>query len=279
MSKNKKLKIFLCEDEQNLGNILVELLESHHYDVECYSDGEAGSKAFQANTYDLCLLDVMMPIKDGFTLAKEIRQKDVEVPIIFLTALGQREDVHEGLRIGADDYMTKPFSMEELILRIEAILRRTGRLEREVSTELPDIIHMGRYVFNRTTHVLSAKLSFDEIETLKNENVKNRVPQIINKLVAIPDEEQMFLYKQKLTTKEYDLLSLLCIFMNKPLERAYALETIWKRSDDVDPEKQLPTQRNMDVYVNKLRRMLELDPTIEIKNIHGKGYILIVPKN
>ncbi len=273
----KKLRIFLCEDETNLGNILVELLESHHYEVVHYTDGEAGAKAFRPETYDLCLLDVMMPIKDGFTLAKEIRAVDPDVPIIFLTAMGQREDIHEGLRLGADDYMTKPFSMEELILRIEAVLRRSGRIERELSTDLPETIYIGRYVFNRTTHVLSAKLSFSEIEELKANGRKNKEPQVISKLVPIPDEEKMFLYKQKLTTKEYELLSLLCRFMNKALKRSYALETIWKRSD-VEDEKQMPTQRNMDVYVNKLRRMLELDPTIEIKNIHGKGYVLIVPK-
>ncbi len=270
------MKIFLCEDETNLGNILVELLESHHYEVECFTDGESAAKAFRANTYDLCLLDVMMPLKDGFTLAKEIRGLDTEVPIIFLTALGQREDIHEGLRLGADDYMTKPFSMEELILRIEAVLRRSGRLEREVSTELPNMISLGRYVFNRTTHILSAKLSFSEVEELKSGKMKKRVPQVLSKLIPIPDEDKMFLYKQKLTTKEYELLSLLCLFTNKPLQRAYALEKIWRR-EETDTEKALPTQRNMDVYVNKLRRMLELDPTIEIKNIHGKGYILIVP--
>ncbi len=275
---DKKLKIFLCEDETNLGNILVELLESHHYEVECYTDGEAAAKAFRPNTYDLCLLDVMMPIKDGFTLAKEIRAIDIDIPIIFLTAMGQREDIHEGLRLGADDYMTKPFSMEELILRIEAVLRRSGRLEREVSTDLPDMIYLGRYEFNRTTHILSAKLSFAEIEELRANTTKNKEPQVLSKLIPIPNEEKMFLYKQKLTTKEYELLSLLCRFMNKPLQRSYALETIWKRSE-TDSEKQMPTQRNMDVYVNKLRRMLELDTTIEIKNIHGKGYILIVPKS
>ncbi len=275
----KKLKIFLCEDETNLGNILVELLESHHYEVECYTDGEAGAKAFRPDVYDLCLLDVMMPIKDGFALAKEIRAVDPDVPIIFLTAMGQREDIHEGLRLGADDYMTKPFSMEELILRIEAVLRRSGRLEREVSSGLPEKIYLGSYVFDRLTHVLSAKLSFSEIEELKASriNKKRTEPLVLSKLVPIPNEEKMFLYKQKLTTKEYELLSLLCRFMNKPLQRSYALETIWKRSE-IEDEKQIPTQRNMDVYVNKLRRMLELDPTIEIKNIHGKGYILIVPK-
>ncbi len=271
-----KLKIFLCEDEENLGNILVELLESHHYDVSHFSDGESASKAFRADTYDLCLLDVMMPLKDGFTLAKEIRTMDSEVPIIFLTALGQREDIHEGLRLGADDYMTKPFSMEELILRIEAVLRRSGSLEREDTTVLPDIIHIGRYVFNRTTHVLSAKLSLSEVEGLKEHARKGRVPQVLSKLIAVPNEDKMFLYKQRLTTKEYELLSLLCKFVNKPLQRNYALEKIWRREEE-DSDKPQPTQRNMDVYVNKLRRMLELDTTIEIKNIHGKGYILIVP--
>ncbi len=272
---NKKLKIFLCEDEENLGNILVELLETRGFSVDRFVDGEEGSNNFQAQAYDLCLLDVMMPKKDGFELAKEIRIIEPAIPIIFLTAMGQREHIHQGFKIGADDYLTKPFSMDELVLRIEAVLRRSGKLSQTPDLNIKDIFKIGCYTFNRTTHTLSAKLSFTEIEEIKA-NSDGKEPQILSKLVPIPNEDRMFLYKQRLTTKEYDLLTLLCQYVNQTLERELALEKIWKRKVSSSSEN-LPTQRNMDVYVNKLRRMLELDPKIMIKNIHGKGYILIVP--
>lgn len=272
---NSKLRIFLCEDEDNLGNILVELLEKEGYQVDRFADGEIASRSFVAGAYDLCLLDVMMPSKDGFTLAKEIRLLSPAIPIIFLTALGQRENIHEGLRLGADDYMTKPFSMEELTLRIEAVLRRSGRVEVKDLHELPEIFQIGRYVFNQTTQMLSAKLTLEEVEDVKRHYEGQKEPNVLSKLIPLPQEQMTFVYKQRLTTKEFELLILLCRFINKTLERAYALEKIWKR--DASAGDDLPTQRNMDVYVNKLRRMLELDPAISIKNIHGKGYSLIVP--
>ena len=117
---DEKLRILLCEDDENLGMLLREYLQAKGYSAELFPDGEAGFKAFLKNKYDLCVLDVMMPKKDGFTLAQEIRQANAEIPIIFLTAKTLKEDILEGFKIGADDYITKPFSMEELTFRIEA---------------------------------------------------------------------------------------------------------------------------------------------------------------
>lgn len=141
---DEKLRILLCEDDENLGMLLREYLQAKDYDADLFSDGEAGYKAFLKGQYDLCVLDVMMPKKDGFTLAQEIRSVNSEIPIIFLTAKSLKEDILEGFKIGADDYITKPFSMEELVFRIEAILRRVkgkrGKMLRSiVSDSLPSI--------------------------------------------------------------------------------------------------------------------------------------------
>lgn len=238
---SQQLRVLLCEDEENLGNILVELLEKNNFAVDLFTDGQSGWEAFKANSYDLCLLDVMMPQKDGISLAKDIRRINMEVPIIFLTAMGLRENVLEGFHAGADDYMTKPFSMDELILRIEAILRRTGNVIQDVSEPL-EVYEIGRYTFNTTTQMLS----FGDTVL-------------------------------RLTTKESELLTLLCQFANKTLERAHALNVIWGVTEvQVDPEHAF-SQRSMDVYVTKLRRMLHMDPSVEIKNVHGKGYKLVIP--
>lgn len=238
---NEQLRILLCEDDENLGNILKELLVSKGFSVDLYPDGEAGRKAFTNEKYDLCLLDVMMPKRDGLTLAKDIRAVNAEVPIIFLTAMGMRENVLEGFRAGADDYITKPFSLEELMLRIEAILRRTSnRTDR--GNEVQETYQIGNYTFNTTAQTL-----------------------------VIGDESI------RLTTKECELLSLLCVFANHTLERAHALEVIWGITDAGNDPDQSFSQRSMDVYVTKLRRMLRQDPRVEIKNVHGKGYKLVLP--
>ena len=137
---DENLKILLCEDDENLGMLLREYLQAKGYSAELCPDGEAGYKAFMKTKFDICVLDVMMPKKDGFTLAQEIRQANAEIPIIFLTAKTLKEDILEGFKIGADDYITKPFSMEELVFRIEAILRRVrGKKNKESS-----IYHIGR---------------------------------------------------------------------------------------------------------------------------------------
>ncbi|MDO4706850.1 MAG: response regulator transcription factor [Porphyromonadaceae bacterium] len=237
----ERLRVLLCEDEENLGNILVELLEKNNFEVDHFTDGQSGWEAYQAKSYDLCLLDVMMPQKDGITLAKEIRQVDKDVPIVFLTAMGMRENVLEGFHAGADDYITKPFSMDELMLRIEAILRRAGNPIQDISEPL-EVYDLGGYKFYTTTQMLSYG------DTV-----------------------------YRLTTKESELLTLLCQFANKTLERSYALNVIWGISETQMAAEHTFSQRSMDVYVTKLRRMLHLDPSIEIKNVHGKGYKLVAP--
>ena len=236
----EQARILLCEDEENLGTILKELLESKKYLVDLCTDGEQGWKAYKVNKYDLCLLDIMMPKRDGLTLAKDIRSVSSDVPIIFLTALGMRDNVLEGFRSGADDYITKPFSMEELVLRIEAILRRTNK--HDEGKEPQRVYYVGDYTFNTTTQTLS-----------------------------IGDASR------KLTTKECELLALLCLFANQTLERSHALNVIWGITEHTGTGENSFSQRSMDVYVTKLRRMLAEDPRVEIKNVHGKGYKLVIP--
>ena len=229
---DEKLRILLCEDDENLGMLLREYLQAKDYDADLFSDGEAGYKAFLKGNYDLCVLDVMMPKKDGFTLAQEIRAMNADVPIIFLTAKSFKEDILEGFKIGADDYITKPFSMEELVFRIEAILRRVrGKKNKESS-----VYHIGRFTF----------------DTQKQ-------------LLVIGDKQT------KLTTKENELLALLCSHANEILQRDFALKTIWIDDNYFNA-------RSMDVYITKLRKHLKDDDQIEIINIHGKGYKLITPE-
>ncbi|MCH5301410.1 MAG: response regulator transcription factor [Prevotella sp.] len=227
------LKILLCEDDENLGMLLREYLASKGYEAELCADGEAGFRAFLKSKFDICVLDVMMPKKDGYTLAKEIRQANADMPIIFLTARTQKDDILEGFKNGADDYITKPFSMEELVLRIEAILRRVRGKKSKEST----LYHIGDFIF----------------DTQKQ-------------LLAIGDKQT------KLTTKENELLALLCAHANEILQRDYALKTIWIDDNYFNA-------RSMDVYITKLRKHLKDDPKIEIINIHGKGYKLITPED
>jgi len=227
----EKLSIMLCEDDENLGMLLREYLQAKGYAVDLLPDGDVGYRSFLKNNYDLCVLDVMMPKKDGLTLAQEIRTANSEVPIIFLTAKSLKEDVLEGFKIGADDYITKPFSMEELLFRIEAILRRVkGKKSKEATN-----YKIGQFFF----------------DTQKQ-------------LLVMGD------HSTKLTTKESELLSLLCLHANEILERNYALKSIWIDDNYFNA-------RSMDVYITKLRKHLKIDPSIEIINIHGKGYKLIIP--
>ena len=228
---DQKVKLLLAEDDENLGLLLKEYLLAKGYDATLYPDGDAAFKGFMKNHYDICVLDIMMPKKDGFTLAKEMRMVNGEIPIIFLTAKNLKDDVIEGFRLGADDYITKPFSMEELIFRIEAILRRTSQDAQGVSQQ---IYKLGRYTF----------------DTLKQ---------------TLTNGEEVV----KLTTKEAELLKLLCQNANKVLERNFALKSIWIDDNYFNA-------RSMDVYITKLRKHLKDEPTVEIINVHGKGYKLIL---
>lgn len=186
---DEKVKILLCEDDENLGMLLREYLQTKGYDADLQPDGDAGYKAFTRNKYDLCVLDVMMPKKDGFALASDIRNVNSEVPIIFLTAKSMKEDILQGFKLGADDYISKPFSMEELLSRIESILRRVkGKKVKDVT-----VYNIGSFVFDAQKQVLTY-----EGDT------------------------------RKLTTKESELLRLLASNANNILERNYALKSIWE---------------------------------------------------
>lgn len=226
-----KIKILLAEDDENLGMLLNEYLRAKNYDTNLFADGDKAYRSFAKEQYDICILDVMMPIKDGFTLAREIRMVNSDIPIIFLTAKSLKEDVIEGFKIGGDDYITKPFSMEELLFRIEAILRRSGSGNNQSAIE---VFEIGKYVFDTKKQTLQ----FGD-ETLR------------------------------LTTKEGELLRLLCNNKNKILDRNFALKTIWLDDNYFNA-------RSMDVYITKLRKYLKKDPSIEIINVHGKGFKLIM---
>ena len=224
-----KRRILLAEDDENLGTLLREYLNVKGYETQLFTNGEQAFKGFTSEHFDLCLLDIMMPVKDGFTLAREIRELNSDIPIIFLTAKNLKEDVIEGFRIGADDYITKPFNMEELLFRIEAIFRRTGK----GGENTQDVFSVGKYTFDATKQEL-----------------------------AVGDQVQ------KLTTKESELLRLLCLHKNQILERNFALRSIWMDDSYFNA-------RSMDVYITKLRKYLKDDPAVEIINVHGKGFKLI----
>jgi len=223
-----KTKLLLVEDDTNLGQILKEYLEIKGFETQLCRDGEEGLDAFRSGSFDLCIFDIMMPKKDGMSLTREIRAEDKETPIVFLTAKSMKEDTIEGFQVGADDYITKPFSMEELLLRLKAILRRTSKNHKE-RTEFK----FGRFLFKY-------------------------------------DQQKLFFGEKaiKLTSKESELLKLLCINMNHTLERTAALKIIWKDDSYFNA-------RSMDVYIAKLRKHLKLDPDIQILTIHGEGFKLV----
>ena len=164
---DEKLRILLCEDDENLGMLLREYLQAKGYSAELYPDGEAGFKAFLKNKYDLCVFDVMMPKKDGFTLAQEVRAANAEIPIIFLTAKTLKEDILEGFKIGADDYITKPFGVMELISRVKAVIRRSDRSKGSAG----EVLKIGELVLDEQKHEVYARgqavsLTFKEFELL-----------------------------------------------------------------------------------------------------------------
>lgn len=229
--EKETVKILLAEDDENLGTLLKEYLNAKEYTTHLYPDGEKALEGFRNEGYDLCVIDIMMPRMDGFTLAREIRKLKNTTPFIFLTAKTLQEDVLEGFSLGADDYITKPFSMEELLYRIKAILRRTSPEEENEKNR--DIYTIGKYHFDANKQILTIDGN-----------------------------------SRKLTTKESELLKLLCNNKNQMLDRNYALRMIW--DDD-----SYFNARSMDVYITKLRKYLKEDESIQILNVHGKGYKLI----
>ena len=223
-------KILLAEDDENLGELLKNYLHAKSFETDLFEDGEKAIEGFRQNHYDLCILDVMMPVKDGFAVAQEIRTLNKVVPVIFLTARSMKDDVLEGFKIGADDYITKPFNMDELLFRIEAILRRV----KNDTPFTPQIYTLGKYTFDT------------QKQLLQNSDTS-----------------------YKLTTKESDLLKLLCDNANEILERNYALKTIWEDDNYFNA-------RSMDVYITKLRKYFKDEPEVEILNVHGRGFKLVV---
>ncbi|MBD3637389.1 MAG: response regulator transcription factor [Crocinitomicaceae bacterium] len=227
MSDN--VKILLAEDDTNLGTLLTNYLKAKQFDVTLCVDGEIAMRRFKEQVFDFVILDVMMPVKDGFSVAKEIREVDTEIPILFLTAKSMKEDKLEGFDVGADDYLTKPFSMEELLARINAILKRSYKEgKKETSFKVGDI----KYDYLQQT-------------------------------LEINDEAK------KLTTKENELFYLLVKKGSDVLGRNEALNHVW--GDD-----NYFNGRSMDVYITKLRKYLSVSDKVEILNVHGKGFRLLV---
>ncbi len=187
---NNNPKILLVEDDQNFGDVLRSYLEMNDYDITLATDGEQGLETYKKDDYDLCIFDVMMPKKDGFALAKDVRTLNKEVPIIFLTAKTMKEDVIQGFQIGADDYITKPFNSEELLFRIQAILKRSRGNAKPV--EEAKEFNLGNYHFNYPLRILT----FED-------------------------------KKSKLSPKEAELLKMFCVKKNDILPRSEALKKIW----------------------------------------------------
>ncbi|MEM8568378.1 MAG: response regulator transcription factor [Bacteroidota bacterium] len=225
-------KILLAEDDENLGYILKEYLEMKEYQVTLARDGEEGLAYFQQSNYDLCLLDVMMPKKDGFTLATEIRAMNTSIPIIFLTAKALKVDKLKGFKIGADDYIVKPVDEEELDARIRAIIKRSSPTSENVTSNY----EIGNYQFDYANLRLS-----------------------LNGEV------------QQMTQKEGDMLKALCDHQGNILDRQSTLKSLWGESDYFN-------RRSMDVFISRLRKYLSKDPSITIRNVHGKGFVLEVRK-
>jgi DNA-binding response OmpR family regulator len=223
-------KILLAEDDMNLGKVLTTYLEAKGYSVKHATNGESAYELFCTSDLDICIVDVMMPLKDGFTLAKEIRKMDTKIPIIFLTAKSLPQDMVYGLSIGGDDYITKPFSMEVLLARLEALLRRTYGMDEEETKP----IQMGSITFN-----------------------------VSHQSLLINGEEK------KLTTRETELLMMLINKKNDVLDRGYALKKIW--GDD-----SYYNARSMDVYITTLRKLFAPDPNVQIINVHGIGFKLVM---
>jgi len=226
---SEKIKILLAEDEEALGMIVKESLETKDFLVTWATDGQSAEEKLQLQKFDVIVLDVMMPRKDGFTLAKQIRKADNNTPIIFLTSKSQTSDVVEGFELGGNDYLKKPFSIEELMVRIRELVNRNSKKSKL------DTLKMGKYIF----HVSKQTLTFENGEV------------------------------QELTHRESQLLEVLAKDANELVEKSIILKNIWGNDDFFNG-------RSMDVFITKLRKKLSKDPNIQILNVRGYGYKLIV---
>jgi two-component system, OmpR family, response regulator len=228
----KKFRIMLVEDDSNMAYMLRDNLEMAGYEVIGFRDGAAALSGFSSNKVDLCLLDVMLPKQDGFNLAQQIRNLDLNVPLIFLTAKSLKEDRIQGFKVGADDYITKPFSVEELLLRIQSILKRVYKQPTEADGSL--LFTLGAITCNFPNQQLT-----------------------INGTMV------------DLTAKETKLLHLFCLNKNKVLNRDIIQKAIWE-------DEGYFVGRSMDVFISRLRKILSVDPSVNIVNVHGVGYRLEV---
>lgn len=235
---NKAYKILMVEDDNNMNFMLHDSLTMAGYVVDSFEDGQSALNAFVKNIYDLCVLDVMLPKKDGFTLATDIRKLNLKVPIVFLTAKALKEDRIIGLKLGADDYITKPFSVEEFLLRLETILKRV--YNRPTKADENFVLHLGNIKFDFSNQRIS------------------REDQIV-----------------ELTIKEAKLLKLFCLNQNKVIDRNVIQKAIWE-------DEGYFVGRSMDVFISRLRKILSIEPLVNITNIHGVGYkleVVIKPTN
>ena len=223
-------RILLVEDDQSFGVVLKDYLMMNDYDVTLAVDGELGLKAFMEDEYDLCIFDVMMPKKDGFSLAEDVKKINKNMPIIYLTARNMKEDILKGYQLGADDYITKPFDTELLLYKIKAILQRSVVLEEE-----------------EQEHFEISNIIFDSVL----------------RQLRVNDKEY------KLSPKENELLKMLCLHRTDFMPRDLALRKIWKKENYF-------TARSMDVYIAKLRKILKDDDGLEIINVHGEGFRLLI---
>ena len=226
---NTIIKFLLVEDDKNLGYILKSYLMMRGYPTTLCFDGTEALKHYENEIYDFIISGIELKGINGFSLAEKIREKDKDIPLVFLTSKSSRLDVSKGFEVGADDYITKPFSMEELLDRVKAICRRVG-----VRTHNEHIFQLASYTFDTVRHILIR----DGME-------------------------------HRLTHKEMDLLYLFCEYKNRVVERTFILQRIWNKANYF-------SARNMDVYINKLRKLLQDDPNVELQNVHGIGYKLVV---
>lgn len=224
-------KVLLAEDDKNLGMILKAFLDAKGFFTTLCLNGEEAWNTFLSYDFDICITDIMMPLMDGFTLARQIKKTNSMMPVLFLTAKKEQEDVLEGFQIGAEDYITKPFSMDELLARVKVWQRWKNYIQVQSQASL---FHLGSFTFDAPRHLL------------------------------ISDKET-----KKLTTKEADLLLLLCENMGNTTERSMALKQIWEEDTYLNA-------RSMDVYITKLRKYFKDDPNVDIQNVHGVGFKLVV---
>ena len=232
-----KATLLLVEDDPTLGMLLQDFLQSRNYEVHWAKDGVEALRHFKKHTYDLCVLDVMMPGLDGFTVAELIRERLPQLPIIFLTAKSMHQDVVRGFKAGADDYLKKPVDEEELLVRIEAVLRRADRGTMAAESGDKNVYQLGAYRFFKSEKKLQHPTG-----------------------------------TRTLTEREAELLALFCSAPGTVIPRELALQKLWNRTDYV-------ARKSMDVFLGRLRKYLAQDPTVQITNIHGSGFILEVKTN